>query len=54
MFIQVAMNLSFTRWLIDYSFKKGFINAYYEPLFKTKIYYLTHKGREADLRSGHG
>ena len=46
MFIQVVMNLSYTRWLIDYSFKEGFINAYYEPLFKTKIYYLTYKGRE--------
>ncbi|MBI4706865.1 MAG: replication-relaxation family protein [Candidatus Omnitrophica bacterium] len=46
MFIQVVMNLSFTRWLIDYSLNKGFINAYYESLFKTKIYYLTYKGRE--------
>ena len=45
-FAQVVMNLSYTRWLIDYSFKEGFINAYYEPLFKTKIYYLTYKGRE--------
>jgi len=46
MFIQVIMNLSFTRWLIDHSFREGFINAYYEPLFKTKIYYLTYKGKE--------
>jgi len=46
MFIQVVMNLSFTRWLIDYSFSEGFINTYYEPLFKTKIYYLTYKGKE--------
>ena len=45
-FIQVVMNLSYVRRLIDYSFNEGFINAYYEPLFKTKIYYLTHKGRE--------
>jgi hypothetical protein len=45
-FIQVVMNLSFTRWLIDYSFSEGFISAYYEPLFKTKIYYLTYKGKE--------
>ena len=46
MFIQVIMNLSYTRWLIDYSFREGFINAYQEPLFKTKIYYLTYKGKE--------
>ncbi|MDD4982344.1 MAG: hypothetical protein PHS12_06315, partial [Candidatus Omnitrophica bacterium] len=46
MFIQVIMNLSFTRWLIDHSFEEGFINAYYEPLFKTRIYYLTYKGKE--------
>jgi len=45
-FIQVVMNLSFTRWLIDYTLSEGFISAYYESLFKTKIYYLTHKGRE--------
>lgn len=46
LYIQVVMNLSFTRWLIDYSIEQGFINAYYEPLFKTKIYYLSYKGRE--------
>ncbi|MFH1519584.1 MAG: hypothetical protein ABIE75_03330 [Candidatus Omnitrophota bacterium] len=46
MFIQVVMNLSYARRLIDYSIKEGFINAYYESLFKTKIYYLTYKGKE--------
>ena len=40
------MNLSYTRWLIDYCLREGFISAYYEPLFKTKIYYLTYKGKE--------
>jgi len=46
MFVQVVRNLSFTRWLIDYSFSEGFISAYYDHLFKTKIYYLTYKGKE--------
>lgn len=46
LFIQVIMNLSSVRRLIDYSIKESFINAYYEPLFKTKIYYLTYKGKE--------
>jgi len=45
-FIKVVMNLSSTQWLIDYSKKAGFIDSYYEPLFKTKIYHLTYKGRE--------
>jgi len=27
-FIQVVMNLSFTRWLIDYTLSEGFISAY--------------------------
>ncbi|MBU2034433.1 MAG: replication-relaxation family protein [Candidatus Omnitrophica bacterium] len=45
-FIQVVMDLTYTRRLIDYSIKENFINAYYEPLFKTKIYYLTYKGKE--------
>ena len=45
LFIQVVMNLS-ARKLIDCTVKESFINAYYEPLFKTKIYYLTYKGKE--------
>jgi hypothetical protein len=43
----------FYAWLIDHSFQEGFINAYYEPLFKTKIYYLTYKVRN-DLRASYG
>ncbi len=46
MFIKVVMNLSYARRLMDYSIKHGFIKAYYEPLFRTKIYYLTFKGKE--------
>jgi len=45
LFIQVVMNLS-ARKLIDCTVKEKFISAYYEPLFKTKIYYLTYKGKE--------
>ena len=36
MFIQVVMNLSYTRWLIDYSLREGFIRAYYEPYLRQK------------------
>ena len=45
-FINVVMNLSSTQWLIDYTLREGFMSAYYEPLFKTKIYHLAYKGRE--------
>jgi len=46
MFIQVIMNLSSSRRLMDYAVKAGFVDSYYESLFKKKIYYLTYKGRE--------
>lgn len=45
-FIQLIVNISHTRWLIDYSLKEGFISVYYDPLLKTKIYYLNHKGKQ--------
>ena len=45
-FIQLIMNLSYTRRLISYSLKNGYLNSYYEPTFKTKIYHLTKKGKD--------
>jgi len=45
-FIQLIMNLSYSRRLIAYCLKYDYLNAYYEPLLKTKIYYLTRKAKE--------
>jgi len=45
-FIQLIMNLSYSRRLVAYSLKNGYLNAYYEPSLKTKIYYLTQKGKD--------
>ncbi len=45
-FIQLIMNLSYSRRLIAYCLKYGYLNAYYEPSLKTKIYYLTQKAKD--------
>ena len=45
-FIQLIMNLSYTRRLVSYSLKNGYLNSYYEPTFKTKIHHLTKKGKD--------
>jgi len=45
-FIQLIMNLSYSRRLIAYCLKYGYLNAYYEPWTKTKVYYLTQKAKE--------
>lgn len=45
-FIQLIMNLSYSRRLVAYSLKSGYLNNYYEPTFRTKIYYLTQKGKD--------
>ena len=45
-FIQLIINLSYSRRLIAYSLKNGYLNAYYEPSVRTKIYYLTQKGKD--------
>ena len=45
-FMQLIMNLSYFRRLIDYTVRYGFVSVYYDPSFKTKIYYLTKKGKE--------
>ena len=44
-FIQLIMNLSYTRRLVSYSLKYGYLNSYYEPSVGTTIYYLTQKGK---------
>ena len=45
-FIQLIMNLSYSRRLIAYCLKYGYLNAYYEPSVRTKIYYLTQKAKD--------
>jgi hypothetical protein len=45
-FIQLIMNLSYSRRLIAYCLKYGYLNAYYELSLKTKIYYLTQKAKD--------
>jgi len=45
-FIQLIMNLSYTRRLVSYALKNGYLNCYYEPTFRTKIYHLTQKGKD--------
>lgn len=45
-FIQLVVNISHAHWLIDSSLKEGFIRVFYEPLLKTKIYYLDYKGKQ--------
>ncbi|MFZ2938539.1 MAG: hypothetical protein WA066_07575 [Candidatus Omnitrophota bacterium] len=46
MFIQTIMNMTYTRRFIAYSLRKGYLKACYEPLYKTKIYYLAQKGTD--------
>lgn len=45
-FGQNRLELSYQRWLIDYSVKRGFIATYREPALSLKIYYLTQRGKE--------
>jgi hypothetical protein len=45
-FIQLIMNLSYSRRLIAYCLKYGYLKVCCEPVFKTKIYYLTQKGKD--------
>lgn len=45
-FIQLIMNLSYSRRLIVYCLTHGYLNAYCEPSLKTKIYHLTQKGKD--------
>ncbi len=46
MFIQLTINMTYTRRLITYSLRKGYLKACYAPLYKTKIYYLAKKGTD--------
>lgn len=45
-YIQLIMNLSYTRRLVAYALKCGYLNCYYEPTFRTRIYHLTQKGKD--------
>ena len=46
MFIRLNINLKYTQWMIGNTLRQGYINAYYEPAFRTKIYYLTQKAKD--------
>jgi len=45
-FIQLIMNLSYSRRLIAYCLKYDYLKVCCEPVFKTKIYYLTKKSKD--------
>ncbi len=45
-FVDKVIKLSYPRWLVDYSSKKAYLNSYYDPGLKTKIYYLSSKGKK--------
>ncbi len=46
MFVQLNINLKYPQWLIEHTSRQGYINAYYEPAFRTKIYHLTQQGKD--------
>src|SRR3989338_318241 len=46
MFIQLMINMTYTRRLIAYSLRKGYLKACHESQSKTKIYYLAKKGTD--------
>ena len=45
-FIRLSDNLVSSQWSIKRAVNNGLINVYYDSTFKTKIYYLTKKGKE--------
>lgn len=44
-FARERLKLSYQRWLIEHSFKQGFINTYHEQGLNLKVYHLTQKGK---------
>lgn len=46
MFIQTIINMTYTRRLIAYSLRKGYLKVCHASLYKTKIYYLAKKGTD--------
>ncbi len=46
LFAQTAIKLRYPQRLIEYALSKGYLGRYYEPKFKTKIYFLTKKGKD--------
>ena len=51
------LGLSYQRWLIDYSVKRGFIATCREPALSLKVYHLTQRGKgfiaKSEPFSGH-
>lgn len=46
MFIQTIMNMTYTRRLIAYCLRKGYLKSCREPLSKAKVYYLAKKAKD--------
>jgi len=44
-FAQKMLELTYPRWLVDYSTKRNFITSYQEPNLGLKVYYLTQRGQ---------
>lgn len=46
LFAQTIMKIHYPQRLIEYTLKHGYLDRYYEPKFKTKIYFLTEKAKD--------
>ena len=46
-FIQGVMKILSSQWLIEHTVRQGYLKAYKDPALKTKIYYLTKRGKKA-------
>jgi len=44
-YAQAVIKLSHPRWLVEHSQEEGYTQAYFDPQFQTKIYYLTEKAK---------
>jgi len=45
-FAKLIIGLTSPQWLIDFSIKQGLVTSYFEPVFRSKIYHLTKKGKK--------
>ncbi len=46
LYTQTAIKLQFPQRLIEYALNKGYLDRYYEPNLRAKIYFLTKKGED--------
>lgn len=45
-FVKLIIGLKYPQWLVEFSINQGLINEYKEAEFRSKIYYLTRKGKK--------